>query len=113
MAALWSRLNPSPGARPPGCADGTSGRAHRDTTPACGARRPDTAPAADRRVLRGCSDAIDQVAPVGPDGTLLPHQPGRNTCVLDWRARVGPDSTLNPRVRGSSPWRRTRAEQSV
>ena len=46
-----------------------------------------------RWVLRGCSDAIDQVAPVGPDGTLLPHQPGRNTCVLDWRARMGPDST--------------------
>jgi hypothetical protein len=44
-------------------------------------------------VLRGCSDAIDHAARMGPDGTLVRHQPGRNTCVLDWRARVGPDST--------------------
>src|SRR6266542_1003524 len=30
---------------------------------------------------------------MGPDGTLLPHQPGRSTRVLDWRAPVGRDST--------------------
>src|SRR5947207_7562666 len=30
---------------------------------------------------------------MGPSGTLVRHQPGRNTCVLDWRALVGPDGT--------------------
>jgi hypothetical protein len=44
-------------------------------------------------VLRGCSDAIDHAAGMGPDGTLWRHQSGRNSRVLDWRAPVGPDST--------------------
>jgi hypothetical protein len=44
-------------------------------------------------VLRGCSDAIDQAARMGPDGTLVRHQPGRNTRCLDWRALVGLNGT--------------------
>lgn len=37
----------------------------------------------DLWVLRGCSDAVDHTARMGPDGTLSPHQPGRNTRGID------------------------------
>jgi hypothetical protein len=44
-------------------------------------------------VLGGCSDAVDHAAPMGSGGTLLRHQPGLNTRVLDWRALMGLNRT--------------------
>ncbi len=89
-AGIVSRPNPRPG-----CANGhPRSRPRHPATQGCVVvDAPDTAPAADGWVLRGCSDAMDQAARMGPGGTLLPYQPGRSTRVLDWRARVGPDST--------------------
>src|SRR5207248_1943047 len=72
----------------------------------------------DLWVLRGCSDAIDQVTPIGTGRTPLRHQLGRTTIQIDgecavWTRLPSQTRTLNPRVRGSSPWRRTRSDLGV
>ncbi len=41
-----------------------------------------------------------------------PHQPKRHSAVSSVRRRYSRSPTLNPRVRGSSPWRRTRDQGS-
>ena len=73
-------------------------------------------------LLRGCSDA-----PVRPGSTRYPHRAADSSDRMKWQlpAHVGIAQhqvraeelkklrTLNPRVRGSSPWRRTRPELVV